>query len=210
MPDLNCKLGFFMSTADSLISAHKDVMDNLTRFNDEHAEVLSQAQATAPNCAGYMHMLTGMNVVVGHFYLLLGRAYRSAPLPPSVPRGVPRECYRNAGALVIDSVEPRYAYCEGYAMRGGLIPVHHAWCLDEQGCVVDPTWPHDEKSEYLGVALSRDALLRNCQETGTWGVLSERLANFVVEQHPVDYLHSKWRPSDARCNAFWEKLKQNL
>jgi hypothetical protein len=37
----------------------------------------------------------------------------------------------------------KYSYVEGYAM--GVIPVHHAWCVDKDGNVIDTTWSATER-----------------------------------------------------------------
>jgi hypothetical protein len=67
-------------------------------------------------------------------------------------------CFANcwAASLII----PDLTYYEGYA-HAGLITVHHAWCVDEQGRVVDFTWrkkaqnrlPENEW-EYFGVGFN--------------------------------------------------------
>jgi hypothetical protein len=77
-----------------------------------------------------------------------------------VPRGKAGECFRNAMNLALDHQD--YIYCEGYA-TGGLMPVQHAWCLDQEGRVVDPTWHHlpskpghKDRGEYIGIAVKQD------------------------------------------------------
>lgn len=52
----------------------------------------------------------------------------------------PNHCFENAFRAA-----DRYGllYCEGYATTG-ILPVHHAWCLDDQGRVVDFTWRADK------------------------------------------------------------------
>lgn len=51
-------------------------------------------------------------------------------------RQMAKECFRNA---LMMAQERSLDYVEGYALGHG-IPVHHAWCLDADGKVVDPTW----------------------------------------------------------------------
>jgi hypothetical protein len=70
--------------------------------------------------------------------------------------GKVRECFQNAflRTLYFDNL----TYCEGYAFSG-LLPVHHAWCVDENDVVVDPTWREKKNREpaanweYFGVRL---------------------------------------------------------
>lgn len=162
-------------------------------------------QTHAPNCETYLRMMSKMGVMVGDFYLDLGQARETAPLPDNVRRGEMRQCYMNAGLLSTEHSE--FAYCEGFAMRSGLFPMHHAWCLNDQGRVIDPTWPHDEKNEYLGVALNPNFVVMSSLKTGLWGVLSERLPAEVTDSHPTTYLHEIWRPEAERMDAFWAKLQ---
>lgn len=69
----------------------------------------------------------------------------------SFPRlGKMKQCFRNALELAISS---DLIYCEGYAF-GAVIPVLHAWCLDLNGNVIDPTW--ESGKEYVGVPFDTD------------------------------------------------------
>ncbi|WNI17566.1 hypothetical protein [Actinacidiphila sp. ITFR-21] len=82
-----------------------------------------------------------------------GRLFTPASLPASVHRLSPRQCYANAFALA--TVRPELVYAEGYAVcdyDGDLIHYQHAWCVAEDGTVVDPTWltPGDA---YLGLPI---------------------------------------------------------
>ena len=49
---------------------------------------------------------------------------------------VPKKCFDNAYRLARTSKNLRY--CEGYAL--GVIPLKHAWVVNEQNEVIDPTW----------------------------------------------------------------------
>ena len=103
---------------------------------------------------------------MGEFVLRNGRNFEPAPLPPDVKRGKMKECYLNAGQLSTRNPD-RFIYCEGYAL--GVIPVMHAWCVDLEGRVVEPTWK--DGTEYFGVAIKHGYLIRMMQRTETWGVI---------------------------------------
>ena len=53
--------------------------------------------------------------------------------------GTPRACYANAQFWMRQ--EEGLRYCEGYAMS--VIPVEHAWLVNADGYVIDPTWGED-------------------------------------------------------------------
>ena len=94
-------------------------------------------------------------VCMEDFVLRFGRAFTPQRLPDKYPLGTPKNCYSDATALVAAS-KGELIYCEGYAC--GVIPVMHAWAVDREGRVVDPTWAACEHntgklpgSAYFGV-----------------------------------------------------------
>lgn len=71
--------------------------------------------------------------------------------------GQPRDCFNNATryAAVRDDVY----YAEGYALEPDLpIPVHHAWLVDVNGNVIDPTWKDTTNHVYFGIPFKREFL----------------------------------------------------
>jgi hypothetical protein len=66
----------------------------------------------------------------------------------------PRCCFDNAYRLARRHPN-QFRYVEGLAL--GVIPVHHAWCLNPNDEVVDPTWAHracgSVGTEYFGVVI---------------------------------------------------------
>lgn len=76
-------------------------------------------------------------------------------------------CYANASRLALRN--PGYIYCEGYAI--GVIPVLHAWCINWDGEVVDPTW--DDGTDYYGIPIKRRYLLRALEKQGSYGLIDQ-------------------------------------
>ena len=72
---------------------------------------------------------------VTRFMLTEGREFPVGPQTYALPRGTPKECYANAAHLAIWN--KKLTYCEGQVMT--ILPIDHAWCIDEDGVVVDPT-----------------------------------------------------------------------
>jgi hypothetical protein len=70
-------------------------------------------------------------------------------------------CFANAWymSLIFDEL----TYYDGWA-SAGVWPVHHGWCVDDNGLVVDPTWRKlnhenpEEEWEYFGVGFDSHAL----------------------------------------------------
>lgn len=78
-----------------------------------------------------------------------GREFTAQPLPEDIERGTPRECFQNCLNIADGDT---LIYCEGYALRPDLgILIHHAWCIDGDEMVVDPTWDDPETCLYFGI-----------------------------------------------------------
>lgn len=73
---------------------------------------------------------------VADFILRHGRFWNPAPLPRSVKPMPIKMCYHNSRLLA--QRRKGFRYVEGVAL--GIIPVHHAWCVDPHGNVIDATW----------------------------------------------------------------------
>lgn len=120
------------------------------------------------------------------FVLREGREFQAVPLPSNIPAMQKRQCFYNCTMLALE--HPELTYVEGYGCN--MIPTMHAWCIDAQGRVVDPTWDYREGLNYYGVAFSRDYLrqvyggkdkkfygLIDSPETG-WPLLTGRHTQF--------------------------------
>jgi hypothetical protein len=73
-------------------------------------------------------------------------------LPAKYPSMMPQQCFQNVRALTRRRTGLRY--CEGHAQRemNGLSFLH-AWALDTDNRVIDPTLGEPEKYHYLGVPI---------------------------------------------------------
>lgn len=81
-----------------------------------------------------------------------------ARLPTGLDLGCPKECFKNATHVMLNRTD--LFYVEGYAMNvvDLPIPIEHAWLVDGDGTVIDPTWPHAGDHVYYGVAFKRDVV----------------------------------------------------
>jgi hypothetical protein len=83
-------------------------------------------------------------------------------------KGEPLACYANAYRLA--QTRKGYRYVEGFATS--VIPLEHAWCIDGEGRVIDPTWDAEYKPDYFGVVFPNlDFVLRIRRMTGAYSVL---------------------------------------
>ena len=100
-----------------------------------------------------------------------GRFFREfSPLSTSYPKMAPNSCYENSAKFTWSNC-PQFTYVQGFL----YIPViralvGHAWCVDENNKILDPTLEPRENEIYFGIRLPLAALanlqLRN--ETYDW------------------------------------------
>lgn len=101
-----------------------------------------------------------------------GRGYR---------RGREKQCYKNAADLALRH-DAELTYCEGLAVRMGAFTVEHAWCVTEDGRVVDPTWrekdaPPVSQWEYLGIPFTKSGVLEVILDKMTYGLLEGEIVH---------------------------------
>jgi hypothetical protein len=108
--------------------------------------------------------------------LKAGRFWTPAKKPRDIAYGEMKMCFQNSyRGMMHDGLR----YVEGIAFSG-MIPVHHAWNVDEDDNVVDKTWrttgpkrhwhPLD-KVAYFGVEISEEDLRKVLMRTKTYGAL---------------------------------------
>lgn len=89
------------------------------------------------------------------FLLDRGTFWTAAPLPPNVRQMTPKACFWNALKMA-QRHRRTWRYVEGLAL--GILPVHHAWVVDADGVVIDPTWETPGRA-YFGVVFDVDERL---------------------------------------------------
>lgn len=84
-------------------------------------------------------------------------------------------CFSNAANLAWSG--QGYQYVEGFAQSklGWFGWLHHAWCIDSDEAVIDPTW-RPTGLRYFGVVMDYLTLARLITEGAQFGEFLERLA----------------------------------
>lgn len=108
------------------------------------------------------------------------------------PKGRLKECFRNAW-LLAEANPGELTYVEGYATS--LAVCHHAWVIDPDGKVQDPTWrtPDDTECGYcLGDGIDPDTD-DDCFNCGGTGESPDRASEWTEP----DYLGIRFAPSEV-------------
>jgi hypothetical protein len=99
-------------------------------------------------------------------------------------QGEPKSCFQNCYQALYDF--PELSYCEGFAVKNHLgIPIIHAWLVNNNLEVVDPTWTKEglENCTYFGVVLTEDFVLEMTEKTERYGILeSDYVTNYQLQR----------------------------
>lgn len=113
------------------------------------------------------HKPSGFIVEYGEPHYLTPRSFAGR-------RGRQGECYRNAALLAMGS---GLIYVEGYVAVYG-VPIEHAWCIDDDGAVVDPTMrpavdgTFDRITDFYGVPFETQYVSQAANTNAVWGLFN--------------------------------------
>jgi DNA topoisomerase IB len=113
---------------------------------------------------------SGLTPLMSEYLAKHGQEFTPAPLPTNISPGKQGECYQNATLLIVG--HPELSYVEGYGEVNGLpgLVFAHAWAVDKEGKVVDPTWKFTEKNRYFGVKYNNEKILALFVKQKVYGV----------------------------------------
>jgi hypothetical protein len=115
--------------------------------------------------------------------LRFGEEFEGRALPRGFERGEPKMCFRNAYQLA--GPGSGLTYVEGFAFRSWLpvLPIHHAWCVDEDGRVVESTFEDPvPEDRYFGIRLPFSLVAEVALRTETYGVLYKEVGHLLIEE----------------------------
>jgi hypothetical protein len=110
-----------------------------------------------------------------------------------VKKGKMKACYLNSFKMVED--DPSLIYCEGFATSHGALkgsfPVMHAWTIDQNGVVLDPTW--SDGQTYLGVPFDWEFLIQSVVSYNQISLLDNPDNAWPVMQlYPRQFVDKRW------------------
>lgn len=102
----------------------------------------------------FTRVIQGMDNPLDAYLLQVGRLYPWRPLPSSVARMEAKACWGNAYRLARTT---GWDYACGYACADAnlLVPIMHAWVVDSEGYVVDPTWAGVQRGSLMNMDYAR-------------------------------------------------------
>lgn len=116
----------------------------------------------------------GGHLSLESFVLAEGRFFRAGPSSWPGEFGDTGHCFENA---MWRALRDEIRYVEGFAVAPAVaVPVLHAWCVDRDGVVVDPTWAYHNNAAYYGVEIDVDVAWDVLLSLGRWGVLAGNAA----------------------------------
>lgn len=131
------------------------------------------------------HSISG--TLTESFVLRHGQPFSAGVRPSYIKQRPQKECFKNSLELAL---ETGLTYVEGYTFR--IIPILHAWCIDEDGTVLDPTLRDQEQLEYFGIPFNTDYVLEYAHQSGMYGVLDNYGLRRIGTDDPVIFIHPEW------------------
>lgn len=112
--------------------------------------------------------------------LRYGKTFEPADTNPVwLTRGPAKQCFDNATQVLISRLaagDTTVRYAEGYAMDAELpIPMQHAWLVDADDQVVDPTWHDAAENLYFGIVFEASFVLDLLRIKKSAGVLVDAI-----------------------------------
>lgn len=124
------------------------------------------------------------------FILKNGKECNPQPFNEELFPGTPnqkKECFRNAWVL---SDLHDLIYVEGIANK--IIPMMHAWCVDEDLNVYDPTWDDPQECTYFGVLFNPVYVAKTIFKRGLYGVIDNLEQKFpLITGKDTDFKYAK-------------------
>ena len=105
-------------------------------------------------------------------------------------KGTPKRCFANSQQLLLRLQKKGFdfQYVEGFALSRNVpfLPIHHAWLVDQDGRVLDPTWDESELHQYFGVAFESDFIIQTIRRCGHISVVDNFQERWPLLQRDAD------------------------
>lgn len=145
--------------------------ENILRLREYLEQIKSFRKSNKPK--GYYY--SGIE----HFVLDNGKGYEPNPDIKPYKLMSLKQCFRNAFIMM-----DRYGleYVEGFATTG-IIPLEHAWNIDDKGRVIDVTWRYTDGYKplaYMGVTFDKELIYKTILSKKTYGIIEDWKNHFPL------------------------------
>jgi hypothetical protein len=130
--------------------------------------------------------INGRSIISYAFVAKHGRLFTTVNKIEERELMVAKQCYTNSAVQQSLGL----GYVEGYGLIEGLIPLAHAWNVDDQGSVYDYTWGSHRPAVYFGVQFTSEFIDDFAARTGFYGVFESLYALRMSPEKVVEYLES--------------------
>lgn len=138
------------------------------------------------NTMGSLTTPNGQPIISYSFIARHGRLFTAVNKVEDSELMAAKQCYSNS--YIQQSLG--LGYVEGYGMIEGLIPLAHAWNVDDLDVVLDYTWSPRRRAVYFGVEFSSEFVDDFAERTGYYGIFEGLYALKMSPEKVVEYLES--------------------
>jgi len=132
-------------------------------------------------CEKYARLTEGSRHAIEGWLLERGEEFEGVARPSWLRRKQPKACFRNSYELALRR-SGDLTYCEGFVVTVVPLLIHHAWCVNGDGQVVEPTLADPVGASYFGVRVPLQGLLAVIAKTETLGVLYKPDGHAIIER----------------------------
>ncbi|HEY4311124.1 MAG TPA: hypothetical protein VGN12_16870 [Pirellulales bacterium] len=153
-----------------------DLTEEQVRASFDQKQCLEHEMLSECGITEYIPMFS-LNIRVLSFLRRYGRPYAPSTLPKGYRRRKMGYCFYNAYSLMLDSTlpdskRPPLTYVEGLSVSENGTGGIHAWCVDADGRVIDPTWPNAQA--YFGIPFQVQYVARaSLERNSVYSVLND-------------------------------------
>lgn len=126
----------------------------------------------------YLKMAKETGDTLSSICLDQGLVWQRVHVVRGVKLAAPKQCFKNAAEQT--RKDSSLTYVEGYAFQSGM-PIQHAWTVNQEGKVIDNTWPCGNL--YIGLPIKTATLWRCIEETKSWGIFNHKMPKWLMLEH---------------------------
>lgn len=159
----------------------------------------------------YLHLNSSQpsgRQALARFVLKHGRRWEAAECDPEFAGGRPRACYSNSQDMLQYDLRREtptgLVYVEGIAsasFESAPCPTLHAWLVDPEGRVVDPTWREADRCTYYGIPFHAGYVLETIGACGPCPMIDNRMNKWELVRNADVAARAilDWIPATARA-----------